>query len=168
MLQFVITHTYTRIGDKYYLMTQGLGTGSHSSGAYAEILVDDIYNTVISKALIKPLLLSTYVDDAWLIWPGSKESFIEFNESLNSIWPTLNFTHEYSENEKLTFLDMKTTLKESKIEYEFYQKPTHSGKYLDYEAHCSMSTKINIIKSEAKRILNNCSYKSLSWPHLKN
>ena len=151
----------------YYIATQGLGTGSHNSGAYAEIIIDYIYKTVISKSLIKPLLLSTYVDDAWLIWPGTKESFLEFKESLNKLWPTINFTHEYSTDEKLTFLDMKTTLIDGKIEYEFHQKETHSGKYLDFEAHCSMSTKINIIKSETKRILNNCSQKSLAWPHLE-
>ena len=54
-----------------------------------------------------------------------------------------------------------------KVHYIFYQKPTHSGKYLHYTAHCSMITKINLIKSEAKRIVNNCMYKEHSWPFLE-
>ena len=124
MLKFIVTHTYTRIGDKFYLQTRGLGTGSHTSGAYSEIIVDHTYNTVISTFHIKPLLLSTYVDDAWLIWPDNTDAFIKFKEALNNIWPTINFTHEYSTNHKLNFLDLTTTFKNGKITYEFLQKST--------------------------------------------
>ena len=54
-----------------------------------------------------------------------------------------------------------------KLYYEFYQKPTHSGRDLHYSSHCAMSTKINIIKTEARRIIKNCMYKQHSWPHLE-
>ena len=54
------------------------------------------------------------------------------------------------------------------MSYEFYQKPTHSNRYLDYLSHTPEQTKINIIISEARRIINNCSLREKAFPHLEN
>ena len=53
------------------------------------------------------------------------------------------------------------------MQYEFYQKPTHSGKYMNYDSHCAQRTKLNIIVSETKRVWENCSKTSYTWPHLE-
>ena len=170
MLEFVLHNTCTKIGDSYYKLTSGLGTGSHSSTPYGDIIIDWTYTQAINISTMEPTLIKTFVDDCYLIWPGDEASFLAFKDILNTIWPTLNFTHQFADqNNQIPFLDMNMVLDSTsgKVHYTFYQKPTHSGKYLHYTSHCAMITKINLIKSEAKRIINNCMYKEHSWPFLE-
>ena len=170
ILEFILNNTYTKIEDKYYQQTSGLGTGSCTSTAYADIIVDWTYTQAISLSVISPKLLKTYVDDCYLLWPDKEDTFLKFKDLINSIWPSLNFTHQFSNSKnQLPFLDMNMVIDTTneKLYYEFYQKPTHSGRYLHYSSHCAMSTKINIIKTEARRIIKNCMYKQHSWPHLE-
>ena len=54
-----------------------------------------------------------------------------------------------------------------KVQYEFYQKPTNSGRYLHYDAHCSMSLKTNIVRTEAARVYKCSSNKDDIWKHLE-
>ena len=142
----------------------------HSSGAFSEILVYHTYKTALNRTSDKPLSLSTYVDDAHTIWGGEKQSFLKFVAALNDVWPgQLHFTYEFSNEEnKLSFLDILVHANSRGIvEHELYQKPTNSGKYLHYSSHCPMRTKSNIITSEARRILRNCSSIDLAWKHLE-
>ena len=120
------------------------------------------------KSADKPFTLSTYVDDAYTIWGGDVQSFLAFVELLNSIWPNnLKFTHELSsKSRELNFLDILVKINGTAIAYELYQKPTHSGRYLHFQSHCAMKTKINIVKSEAARIIRNCSDICTAWKHL--
>ena len=170
LLEHVITKSYIKFDGKYYKQLKGVCTGSHTSPAYSEIIIDHTYNRAIENINIKPEGLSLYMDDAWMGWVGDMESFIKFKDMLNKIWPgEMVFTHEIeSENNSINFLDTSITRKrEGGFEYEFYQKPTHSGKYLDFRSHCPISTKINIIKTEAQRIISNCSSMDKAWPHLE-
>ena len=169
MLDFVLHHTYVRVKDKYYKQIRGIGTGSHSSGSYADIIVDYTYYTsLIMYPGPIPHILCVYVDDAYTIWNGTENAFRQFVDTLNSVWECLNFTFELSNSSnEINFLDVKIKLQNGSISHEFYQKETHSGKYLGYDAHCSMSTKVNIIKSEARRVLKNCSDHNIALDHLE-
>ena len=81
----------------------------------------------------------------------------------------MRFSSEHAnDRNELSFLDVLTRITTHlKLEYEFFQKPTHSGKYLDYSSHCSTQTKLNIISTETRRVLNLCSSLELAWPHLE-
>ena len=109
------------------------------------------------------------MDDSLLIWPGTRESFLEFRDTLGSIWPTLQFEEEMENGSNgITFLDMRVKRdNDNKITYIFYQKPTHSGTYLHFSSHCTLATKINIIITEAARIKQNCKNKDDMWPFLE-
>ena len=58
-------------------------------------------------------------------------------------------------------------IRASTLKYIFYQKSTNSGRYLHYTSHCAMSTKVNIIKSETRRVLSNCSDHADAYPFLE-
>ncbi len=170
MLEFVLCHTYIKSGEKYYLQKKGIGngTGSHSSGAYAEILIDHTYTIAMEKSHHKPECLSTYVDDARLYWTSSPEDFEKFCGIFNSFWRSVNFKYELPANRKINFLDLTLELKETgEISYSHFQTPTASGRYLHYTAHCSLVNKTNIIRSETRRIVRNCKYREQCWKHLE-
>ena len=46
-----------------------------------------------------------YIDDIFIIWTGTDEQLMSFMTKINSLHPTIKFTHEADDNE-LTFLDM--------------------------------------------------------------
>ena len=134
----------------------------------AEILVDFTYNTALSQSAEKPISLALYVDDAHSIW-NDKSHFTNFVARLNTIWPSMKFTVELpNEDNRLSFLDINVTIsKERMIKFELFQKPTHSGLYLDYSSHCSAQTKWNIVRSESRRVVKSCSTMDLAWKHLE-
>ena len=168
LLRFLFDHTYVQYDGSFYKQKNGVGTGIHSSPSYSEIIVDHIYGTVIEKTGYMPDGLSLYMDDGWMAWTSSREAFNTFYQELNNVYPGhLAFTFETADW-RINFLDLTVIRTAGGLEHEFYQKDTHSGTYLDYFSHCPEKTKINIIKSETRRIINNCSQEESIWSHLEN
>ena len=129
-----------------------------------------MYCTTIDKIEIEPNILSLYVDDSLGICTQGEIKYKLFLESLNGVWPTVEF-ESTRENDKreIVFLDLKIKILEDySITYEFYQKPTHCGRYLNYLLHTPEQTKINIVISEARRIIRNCALKEDAFKHLEN
>ena len=134
-----------------------------------DILIDDMYMTAIEIEKVLPGCLSLYVDDSIGIWTESLQKYQQFISTLNNTWPTVEFESTLEDsNREIVFLDIKIKIEEEyNITYEFHQKPTHCNRYLDYLSHTPEQTKINIVLSEARRIINNCSHIEKSYPHLE-
>ena len=178
MLKFVTKHTYAHAGNHVFRQTSGIGTGYHCSGAFAELVINETYLAALNQTPTdeKPLDLSLYVDDSHHLWasPSHCEKFLV---TLNSIWPNIQFTREVASagpnpgETHLSFLDVRVRLVNNRdttnMSWELYQKATHSGTYLDYRSHCPTRTKLNIVRTEARRIINRCSSLPLALPHLE-
>ena len=103
--------------------------------------------------------LTLFVDDSLGLWKASKEEFNIFLENINSIWETLNFIPTFEDEERqIIFLDVIIKIDENlEVQHEHFVKPTSSHRYLHFESHSPMNVKINIIRTEANRIIRNCS-----------
>ena len=88
----------------------------------------------------------------------------------NSLWPSITFTVELEDiNRTITFLELKIKINEhGALEYQHQVKATSSGRYVNFQSHCPMSMKSNIVKMEASRVINNCSNIEDIYPHLNN
>ena len=111
------------------------------------------------------------MDDSWGIWEKSKEEFNLFLEKINGVWESIKFTTDLGTTEggttKINFLDLTIKINsEGEIDYEFYKKSTASGRYLHFTSHNPLQTKINIIRTEARRRLNNCKVTMNAYKHL--
>ena len=74
-----------------------------------------------------------------------------------------------NENREIIFLDIIIKVDENlEIQHEHYVKPTSSNRYPHYESHSPMNIKINIIRTEANRIIRNCSKVVYIKKHLEN
>ena len=169
-IKFIFENHYIENEGKYFKMLLGIGTGSCSSPMIGDILVDHLYREAISKISLEPRGLALYVDDSWGIWAHGKDNFDLFVGALNSIWPSINFTVVLEDNNRsIIFLELKIKVNEDgSIGHEHHVKPTSSGKYLNYQSHCPMSMKNNIIKMEAIRVIKNCSNIEDIYHHLDN
>jgi len=82
------------------------------------------------------------VDDIVLAVPTSKIDFVF--KKFNSIHPKLQFTIEIGKN-SINFLDTTIIIKDKKILFNWFHKPTFSGRYLNYWSQHSLSQKKDII-----------------------
>ena len=108
------------------------------------------------------------MDDTWVGWHLDESAFNLYRGALNSVFPgDVKFTSERECENKIVFLALKVIRTLEDFQYDFYQKPTHSGKYEDFYSHSPQKTKLNIIITETRRIIRNCSKEEFIWEHLE-
>lgn len=74
--------------------------------------------------------------------------------SLNSFHPAIKFTIERENNNKLPFLDVLVTkTNQGLLQRQVYRKPTHTGRYLNFQSYHHHSHKIYVIDSLLYRAL---------------
>jgi hypothetical protein len=72
-----------------------------------------------------------YIDDILMLWKGSEEKFLEFMNKINSLHPTIKFTHSFEMKSKsATFLDTTIQIKNGKISKDLYRKEIDRIQYL--------------------------------------
>ena len=87
-----------------------------------------------------------FVDDVWVLLPKSKIN--ETLELINSVEPSIKFTLENENNNSLPFLDVKVTrLDGGSFISEVYYKPTHTGRYLDFNSNHPLAHKRSVVRS---------------------
>ena len=169
-IEFIFQNNYVENQGNYYKQLLGLATGGHSSTIIGDIIINYTYITAIDKFGNAPRNLNLFVDDSFGLWGEGRESFNKFLECLNNIWESINFVPTFEdENRSVTFLDIVISVdKNMNLQHTHHVKPTNSNTYLHYTSHSPMSTKINIIRTEAARVIRNCSKLSFIYGHLEN
>ena len=156
ILTFVFSNTVTRIEDQLYRQIQGVAMGSHCGAAYAILLLNHYEQIALSRFPDKFLRVFRYIDDYFII-ADSPETRDALFATMNSLHPRLKFTLETpNSNGSLIFLDMSVSLNNGAFQFDHYQKETHSGRYLHWKSAHPPRTKINIIRTETSRIIENC------------
>ena len=101
------------------------------------------------------MIRKRYVDDTFTI--TKKNNVDIFLNHLNQQHPSIRFTMETENDNRIVFLDSLVTREpEGKLHTSVYRKPTHTDQYLAYDAHHPQSTKRGIVKclhDRAKRII---------------
>ncbi|KAJ8909397.1 hypothetical protein NQ315_011669, partial [Exocentrus adspersus] len=78
------------------------------------------------------------------IWPHGQDSLTQFLNFLNNIEPTIKFTLELEENNKLPFLDVmvsKNVQETSNFQTNVYRKKTSINRYLNFDSNHHLSVK---------------------------
>lgn len=98
-----------------------------------------------------PLIRKRYVDD-------TEQNKVDiFLNHLNQQHPSIRFTMETENDNRIAFLDSLVTREpEGKLHISVYRKPSHTDQYLAYDSHHPQSIKRGIVKclhDRAKRII---------------
>lgn len=108
----------------FYQQIDGVAMGSPISPAIANLVMETLDNSVITSLNYQLPFYKRYVDD--ILTTVHKENLDNLLHSFNQFHPRLNFTSEVERDNKISFLDMSL---------DWYQKPTKSGRYLQYTSH---------------------------------
>ena len=150
-IKFILFSTYFKFGNKIYKQTFGSPMGSPISPIIASITMSEIERKALNLLSFKPTFYYRYVDDIILAVPENELNSIL--NKFNSIHNRLQFTIEISTNGRINFLDTTLIKNNNVILFNWYQKPSYSGRYLNYFSQHPMSQKIGIIYGLIDRIL---------------
>ena len=136
--------------------------GSPLSPIVADIVMQDVENNALELLRIKLPFFLRYVDDIVCSVPNDKVDHIL--EIFNSIHPRLQFTMEIGVNDKLNFLDVTLILNNERLIFDWYHKPTFSGRYLNFSSQHPICQKRGTVIGLIDRVIH------LSHPnfHSKN
>lgn len=133
----------------WYRQKDSLAMGSPLSPILAKILMNKIINVTLSKLHTPPKVLALYVDDSfWVI--DEKEANHTLN-ILNSFHPSIKFTCEKEQENKINFLDLTIIRSNSNtLITDWYRKPFASSRILNFYSHheetCITQTAIAFVK----------------------
>jgi len=83
------------------------------------------------------------VDDIALIAPSSFSELIL--QIFNSFHERLQFTIEIADNNCLNFLDVSIIINNNHIEFDWYRKPTLSGRFLNFFSQHPLAHKKGVV-----------------------
>lgn len=107
--------------------------GSPLSPIIADIVLQDIEQKAIEKILTTLGFYYRYVDD--IVSSAPREFMNDILNIFNSFHPRIQFTLELGNNDQLNFLDITIFITNGRIEFDWFHKPTFSGRYLNYYSH---------------------------------
>ena len=119
--------------------------------------MDKIETAFLETQELQPLVWFRYIDDIFFIWTHGEQELQTFLRSLNEFHTDIKFTYE-SSKESIAFLDLKVSVKNSKIITDLCVKSTDHYQYIHYLSAHPNHTKRSVVFSQTLRISRLCSY----------
>ena len=146
LLSLCLNATYFSFRGTFYKQVFGTAMGSPVSVVVANLVMEHIEDKALSS-FPSPTFWKRYIDD--VCTAVNHAEIIPFLQHLNSIHPSIQFTHE-RENDKqcLSFLDvLLERCDDGSLSTSVYWKPTHTGRYLDFASHHPPMHKKAVVKT---------------------
>ena len=142
--------------DRHYLQKQGTAMGTRMAPSYANIFMGKLESRILDEAKRTPFVWWRFIDDIFMIWTHGEPHLNEFLHQTNLAHPTIKFTAEWSTS-SVTFLDVRTTLEDGKIQTDLYSKPTDKHQYLAMNSCHPLQCKQAIPYGQALKLRRICS-----------
>jgi len=149
-MNFVLNSTYFLFNNKYYKQTYGAPMGSPLSPIVADLIMQSLELQTLNNLPFVPIFYFRYVDDIALAAPNFYLNTLL--SKFNSFHPRLKFTLEIG-GDTLNFLDLTIIKKDGRLIFNWYRKPTFSGRFLNFHSHHPFLHKKGTIISLVDRAL---------------
>ena len=162
LLELCINDNHFIFNEEHYIQHEGFAMGSPLSATMANLFLchHEINWLNDCPHNFKPILYKRYVDDTFLIFK-KREHIEEFCNYLNGKHPNIQFTKEYENEGKLSFLDVNVSKKERGeaigLNFNIFRKGTFTGLGMNYFSYTYYNFKINNIKTLVFRAYHLCS-----------
>jgi len=142
-IETVLDSTSFSFNGEFFEQIFGSPMGSPLSPIIADMVMDDLETCCLEKLNFKVSFYVRYVDDIFAIIPRDKiDTMVNI---FNSYHERLKFTYELENNNKISFLNTTVLRKDKILITDWYQKPTFSGRYINYLSNHPHQYKINTI-----------------------
>ncbi len=119
--------------DKLYLQREGTAIGTRAAPTFANLFMGWWENKMQQEWTGTALeFYRRFINDLFFLWLGSREEFEKFIIYVNSIFPNIKLTAEYSyETRSVNYLDMKIFIDDQGyIRTNLYKKENKKNNYL--------------------------------------
>lgn len=150
--------------EKIYLQVKGTAMGRRFAPSYANIFMALWEEEVLGILPIKPLAYFRYLDDIFLVWPGSKPEFQTAFEILNNHHPCVKLKYEIDQYQ-CDFLDItmfkgRRFERQGILDLKVYFKPTDTHALLHKLSFHPKHTHKGVLKSQIIRFFRICNNNS--------
>lgn len=132
-VRLCLESTYFVHRGQFFKQIEGVAMGSPISPIVANLVMEKLESDVISKLGYQLPFFKRYVDD--ILTAVHVDHLTDIVDSFNSFHPKLQFTREIEVDNKISFLDLSVVNMDGTLNIDWYQKPTWSGRYLQYSSH---------------------------------
>ncbi|XP_067628785.1 uncharacterized protein [Eurosta solidaginis] len=143
---------YFKLNNKIYEQRCGMPMGSPASPVIADIVMEELLEKFEDDSPYKPRLLTKYVDDLFAI--VKTDTVEELLNILNEYNRSIKFTIEVEKDGKLPFLDTLIIKKNNQLCFDWYKKPTASGRLINFNSKHDKSTIVNTARNFINRVLS--------------
>lgn len=123
---------FFKFDDICYKQTFGTPMGSTLSPIIADITLQNLVMRAVETLPFNLPFYYRYVDEIALVTPSFMLNVVL--DTFNSFHPRLQFTLEEGVDNRLDFLDVTMILNNNFLTFDWYHKPTFSGRYLHFES----------------------------------
>jgi len=132
-LKFVLESTFFQFNNRVYKQTFGALIESPLSPVIADLILQRFESSILNEITFKPTFYYRYVDDIALSVPRSQLNSLL--NKFNSFHYRLKFTMKMGcDGNRLDFLDISIIRQGNTLIFDWFRKPTFSGRFLNYQS----------------------------------
>jgi len=151
-IKLVLESTFFHFDNTIYKQTFGTPMGSPLSPVIADLILQKLESSILNNFTHKPIFYYRYVDDIILSVP--LPHLHNLLEKFNSFHHRLKFTMEMNgEGDILSFLDLTIIKKDNALIFDWFRKPSFSGRFLNFYSHHPFTHKRGTIYSLIDRVI---------------
>lgn len=151
LFELCVDNSFFKFEEKIYKQVFGLGMGNCLAPVVSDIVMSELQDSCLGALPFSVPVFKRYVDDIFTIIPSDKTNVIL--DTFNRFHEKLQFTIEVEKEQSLPFLDVLVIRENDGIITNWYQKPTFSERYLNFNSDHPFSHKLNVINNLKKRAL---------------
>jgi hexokinase len=115
IMSIIIKQNYSQFDQQYYEQIEGLAMGEPISAIVAEVFIQYMESQEQKKKKI--LAYYRYVDDILTVYDRQKTNIKQTLKEFNNMQPTIKFTIEKEQQEKINYLDITIQRKNERLEF---------------------------------------------------
>lgn len=143
-----------QIENTFYEQKEGTAMGNPLSPFLANLFMSRFETEFKATHDYFPRIWTRYVDDIFAIFDTKSSELDTFIQSLNSKFPTIQFTMEKEDQLQLPFLDILISRKEAHLEFDIYRKDTSTFRYIPNHSHHCPQQKMASLNFLVHRLLS--------------
>jgi hypothetical protein len=122
----ILEQNYFEFQNRCYVQNKGLAMGAPTSAVLSEIYLQNLEYTKIVKILTDNNILAyfRYVDDILIVYDDDSTDIHKIYKAVNSLAPTIKFTMETENDNKINFLDITIHKERNGFSFNIFRKPT--------------------------------------------
>jgi hypothetical protein len=150
LLDLILKNNDFVFNNETFLQVLGTAMGKVFSPSLANIYLLEFDESAMNGFPIRPLLFFRYLDDVFMIWPGSVAQLKDFELFLNGLIPDIKITLEFSDSQ-ISFLDVLIYVEDERLKTRTFFKQTDTHQLLHTQSFHPSHTTRGIVKSQLIR-----------------